>query len=55
MVNNNIDIFVMSYKESVYYFKPFEKLEKIRHTDDPATLPADTNQKSVTSSRGKSS
>jgi hypothetical protein len=32
MVNANIDIFEMSYEESVSYFKRLENLEKIRHT-----------------------
>jgi hypothetical protein len=43
MVNANIDIFEMSHEESVSYFKHFENLEKIRHTNDPnpASLLAD--------------
>jgi hypothetical protein len=32
MVNENIDIFEMSYEESVSYFKRLENLEKIRRT-----------------------
>jgi hypothetical protein len=35
MVNANIDIFEMSYEESVSYFKCLEKLEKIRRTNSP--------------------
>jgi hypothetical protein len=56
MVNANIDIFEMSYEESVSYFKRLENLEKIRHTNspNPSSLPGD-NKKSVTSSVGKSS
>jgi hypothetical protein len=48
MVNANIDIFEMSYEESVPYFKPLENLEKIRHTNgpNPSSLPVD-NKKSV--------
>jgi hypothetical protein len=42
-VNANIDIFDMSYEESIYYFKFLENLEKIRRTNgpNPASLPAD--------------
>jgi hypothetical protein len=58
MVNANIEIFEMSYEESVSHFKHLENLEKIRHTNvlNPFSLPAD-NKKSgnVTSSIGKSS
>jgi hypothetical protein len=56
MVNANINIFEMSYEESVSYFKRLEKLEKIRRINnpDPSSLPVD-NKKSVTSSVGKSS
>jgi hypothetical protein len=40
MVNNaNIYIFEMSYEESVCYFKRWENLEKIRHTNGPAKVP----------------
>jgi hypothetical protein len=35
MVNANIDIFEMSYEESVSYFKRLENLEKIRRTNGP--------------------
>ena len=53
MVAANIDIFEMSYEESVSYFKRLENLEKIRRTNGPApTLPVD-NKKHVTSSVGK--
>jgi hypothetical protein len=47
-VNANIDIFEMSYEESVTYFKRLENLEKIRHTNgrNPSSLPAD-NKKSI--------
>jgi hypothetical protein len=43
MVNSNIDIFEMSYAQSVSYFKHLENLEKIRHTNgpNPSSLPAD--------------
>jgi hypothetical protein len=55
-VNANIDIFEMSYEESVSYFKRLENLEKIRCTNDPnpSSLPVD-NKKPITSSVGKSS
>jgi hypothetical protein len=35
MVNANIDIFEMTYEESVSYFKRLENLEKIRRTNGP--------------------
>jgi hypothetical protein len=56
MVNANIDIFEMTYEESVSNFKCLENLEKIRRTNgpNPSSLPVD-NKKSVTSSLGKSS
>jgi hypothetical protein len=43
MVNANIDIFEMSYEESVSYFNPLENLKKIRHTNgpNPSSLPVD--------------
>jgi hypothetical protein len=55
MVNANIDIFEISYEESVSYFKRLENLEKIRRTNspNPSSLPLD-NKKSITSSEGKS-
>jgi hypothetical protein len=48
-VNANIDIFEMSYEESVSYFKHLENLEKIRCTNGPnsSSLPVDS-KKSVT-------
>jgi hypothetical protein len=52
MVNANIDIFEMSYEESVSYFKRLENLEKIRHTNvpNPTSLPVDNKKRvSVTS------
>jgi hypothetical protein len=54
MVNANINIFEMSYEESVSYLKRLENLEKIRHTNspNPSSLPVD-NKSSVTSSVGK--
>jgi hypothetical protein len=58
MVNANIDIFEMSYEESVSYFKRLENLEKIRRTNgpNPSLLPVDYKKiASVTSSVGKSS
>jgi hypothetical protein len=56
MVNANIDIFEMTYEESVSYFKCLENLEKIRRTNgpNPSSLPV-VNKKPVTSSVGKSS
>jgi hypothetical protein len=56
MVNANIDIFEMSYEESVSYFKSLENLEKIRRTNspNPSSLPVDYRKRvSVTSSIGK--
>jgi hypothetical protein len=43
MVNANIDIFEMTYEESVSYFKFLENLEKIRRTNgpNPSSLPVD--------------
>jgi hypothetical protein len=40
MVNANIDIFEISYEESVLYFKRLENLEKIRRTNglNPSSL-----------------
>jgi hypothetical protein len=58
MVNTNIDIFQMSYEESVSYFKRLENLEKIRRTNgpNPSSLPVDNKKRvSVTSSVAKSS
>jgi predicted adenine nucleotide alpha hydrolase (AANH) superfamily ATPase len=56
MVNANIDIFEISYEESVSYFKRLENLEKIRRTNgqNTSSLPGD-NKKPVTSSVGKPS
>jgi hypothetical protein len=56
MVDDNIDIFEISYEESVSYFKRLENWEIIRHTNGliPASLPVE-NKQSVTSSIGKSS
>jgi hypothetical protein len=55
-VNANIDIFEMSYEESVSYFKRLENLDKISRTNspNPSSLPVD-NKSSVTSSEDKSS
>jgi hypothetical protein len=58
MVNANIEIFELSYGESVTFFKHLENLEKIRHTNgpNPSSLPVDNKKTvSVTSSVGKSS
>jgi hypothetical protein len=58
MVNANINIFEMTYEESVSYFKHLENLEKIRHTNgtNPFSLPVDNKKgDSVTSSIGKPS
>jgi hypothetical protein len=55
MVNANIDIFEMTYEESVSYFKHLENLEKIRRTSgpNPSSLPVDNKKRvSVTSSVG---
>jgi hypothetical protein len=43
MLNTNIDIFEMSYEESVSYFKRLENLENIRRTNGPndCSLPVD--------------
>jgi hypothetical protein len=58
MVNANINIFEMSYEESVSYIKRLENLEKIKHTNgpNPSSLPVDNKKTaSVTSSVVKSS
>jgi hypothetical protein len=58
MVNANIDIFEMSYEESVSYFKRLENLEKIGCTNgpNPTSLPIGSKKRvSVTSSVVKSS
>jgi hypothetical protein len=49
IVNVNIDIFEMTYEESVSYFKRLENLEKNRCTNSPDafSLPVD-NKKSLT-------
>jgi hypothetical protein len=41
MVNANIDIFEISYEESISYFKRLENLEMIRRTNgpNPSSLP----------------
>jgi hypothetical protein len=43
MVNANIDIFEMTYEESVSYFKRLDNLEKIRRSNGPnlSSLPVD--------------
>jgi hypothetical protein len=58
MVNANIDIFEMSYEESVSYFKRLENLEKIKNINgpNPASLPVDNKKGvSIISIVGKSS
>jgi hypothetical protein len=58
MVNANIDIFEITYEESVSYFKRLENLEKIRRTNgpNPSSFPVDNKKRvSLTSSVGKSS
>jgi hypothetical protein len=58
IVNANIDIFEMTYEESVSYFNHLENLEKIKRTNgpNPSSLPVDNKEcKSYTSSVGKSS
>jgi hypothetical protein len=54
MVYTNIDLFEMSYEESISCFKFMESLEKIKCTNGLVTMPVDI-KKSVTSSVGKSS
>jgi hypothetical protein len=46
MVNANIDIFEMSYEESVSYFKRLENSEKIKRTNgpNPSLLPVDNRK-----------
>jgi hypothetical protein len=46
MVNSNIDIFEMTYEESVSCFKHLENLEKIRRTNgpNPSSLPVDNKK-----------
>jgi hypothetical protein len=39
MVNADIDIFEMSYEESVSYLRRIINLEKISHTNGPTNLP----------------
>jgi hypothetical protein len=53
MVNANIEIFEMTYEESVSYFKRLENLEKIRCTNCPypSSLAVD-NKKSVSVTSG---
>jgi hypothetical protein len=58
MVNANIDIFKMSYEESVCYFKRLEDLEKISRANspNPSSLPVNNKKRvSVTIILGKSS
>jgi hypothetical protein len=52
MVAANIDIFAMSYEESVSYFKRLENLNKIRRTNGLSPTKHVDNKKSVTSSVG---
>jgi hypothetical protein len=46
MVNANIDIFEMSYEETVSSFEHLENLEKISHTNGPnlSSLPVDNKK-----------
>jgi hypothetical protein len=56
IVNANIDIFEMSFEETVSSFKHLENLEKIKRTNspNPSSLPVDNKQIfSVTSSASK--
>ena len=48
----NIDIFSMSYEESVAYFKRLENLEKIRRINGSAPLPVDNKKPIVSSTVG---
>jgi hypothetical protein len=51
MVAANIDIFSMTYEESVSYVKRLENLEKIKRTNGVSpTLPADNKRKVASSS-----
>jgi hypothetical protein len=57
-VNANIEIFDMSYEESVSYVKRLENLEKIRHTNspNPSSLTVDNKKTvSITTIIGKTS
>jgi arsenate reductase-like glutaredoxin family protein len=47
MVNTNIDIFEMTYEESVSYFKHLENLEKIRCTNGPNPSPIPVDNKNM--------
>jgi hypothetical protein len=49
MVNANIDIFEMSYEESVSHFKRVHNLEKIRRTNGPnlSSLPVDNKNMQI--------
>jgi hypothetical protein len=52
MVAANIDIFEMSYEESVSCFKHLKYLGNIQHINDPSsTLPVD-DKKSITNNAG---
>jgi hypothetical protein len=46
MINANIDIFEMSYEESVSYFKLLENFENIRRINgpNPSSLPVDNKK-----------
>jgi hypothetical protein len=58
MVNANIDIFEMTFEESVSYFKRLENQEKIRCTNgpNPSSLPIDNKKTDfVNNGVGKSS
>jgi hypothetical protein len=52
MVAANIDIFEMSYEESMAHLKILENLEKIKKTNGIAPLPVD-NKKTVVSGLGR--
>jgi hypothetical protein len=52
MVAANIDIFAMSYEESMPYFKHLKNLGKIRFTNGPSLTLYVDNKKSDTSSAG---
>jgi hypothetical protein len=47
MVDANIDIFEMSYDESISYFKRLENLEEIRHTNGPNPASPSVNNKNM--------
>jgi hypothetical protein len=47
MVNAKIEIFEMSYEETVSYFKRLENLEKIRNTNGPSLTTLSVDNKNL--------